>query len=436
MAREGLKKQAMAVAVSSALVRALGFALRLLLAALLGAQALGVSELAASVYMLALTPVVAGLPAAVSRLTATERGEAEGVAIFCARRLALQTGLILMPLFMLFSPLIARALGDTRTLGALLLFSPCIPILALSCALDGYLFGVGDVHPPARSDLIEQALRIFVCAGLLALMPAAPTAWRAAVPALAMTLGEGAGLVYLIAKTKAPRLLYPRWRVQLTRRALIRLSFPLTLSRFLSSGLKTVSSLLIPWRLAASGLSYREGVVQLGVFSGMALPVLMLPALFSGALGTVGTPAIARLEKEKVPAFTRRLLAPAFALGAAGAAAAFVLAPVLGEKLFKQPALTPLLRALCPLCLTGSIQSVLSGIYNGLGLQKKALLCTVGGAAATLLGTYLMTAEPSLRLMGAGLSMLAGQALNIVLSLALLPHWSRSSTHVSPSVEK
>lgn len=434
--REGLKKQALTVAASGGLVRALGFALRLLLASLLSAGALGVSELAASVYMLALTPVVAGFPAAVSRMTALEKGDETGGALQCARSLALKVSLPLFAAFVLCSPLIARTLGDERTLYALLTFSPCIPILALSCATDGYLFGVGDVHPPARSDLLEQAVRIGVCALVLGLTPAAPLAFRAAVPALAMTVGEGAGLIYLMAKTKTPRIKMPRRRRRLVNRELLFLSVPLTLSRLVSGALRTAGSLLIPLRLEASGLSYPEGVTSLGLFSGMGLPLLMLPAMFSGAIGTVGTPAIARLRKEDAPGFIRRLLYPACALGALSALLLYFAAPFISRKLFRQPALTALYRALCPLCLTGSVQAVIAGIFSGLGLQKKAFFCNTLGAALTLALTYALTARPALRLMGAGLSMIAGQALTIALSLVLIVYSMRSSSQVAPSVEK
>ena len=67
-------KQALILTLGNGLTRGLGFVLRLLLARRMGAQALGVMEMANSVGMLALTPVTAGIPSAVSRLTAKEGG--------------------------------------------------------------------------------------------------------------------------------------------------------------------------------------------------------------------------------------------------------------------------------------------------------------------------------------------------------------------------
>lgn len=65
-----LKKQAAVLSLANGYTRALGFLLRLILARMMDAQALGLMEMASSVSMLALTPVTAGTPMAMSRLTA------------------------------------------------------------------------------------------------------------------------------------------------------------------------------------------------------------------------------------------------------------------------------------------------------------------------------------------------------------------------------
>lgn len=420
MAKRSLKRQAMTLAAANAVVRGLGFALRLLLARLLSAEALGVSELASSVSFFALTPVVAGLPAAVSRMTATEKAGERGLYLTAGQGLALRLSMVVAPLFLLLSPLIARMLGDTRTQLSLMCFSPLIPILGLSCALDGALLGRGEVRPSAYSDLLEQALRIALCVLLSLLLKDAPTACRAALPVLSMALGEGAALLYLRKKAGISASL-PAQRTRQARRTLFRLSAPLTFSRLLSSGIKTANGMMIPNRLILSGLTKGQSMAQFGMYAGMALPVLFLPAMLAGALGVVSTPAIARLEKKAVPACVRRMLAPACLLGAAGALAVYISAPFVALRVFSQPALRPLLRALCPMCLLSCVQSVLTGVYNGLGKQKTQLCCTLLSAPVTLLLVYCWAARPELRLLGAGLASMTGQALSVLLSLALLP---------------
>ena len=65
--RATLRRQAMTLTLANGYTRGIGFAMRLILARLMGAEAMGVMELSHSVIMLAITPVTSGIPAAMSR---------------------------------------------------------------------------------------------------------------------------------------------------------------------------------------------------------------------------------------------------------------------------------------------------------------------------------------------------------------------------------
>ena len=136
MKRGSLKGQALVLAGSNAVVRALGFLLHVVLSRLLGPQALGVMELAHNVHMLSIVPVTAGLPLAVSRLTAQRE---DAAALRAGRSLVLRAGAVLLPLWALTAPLTAQLLGDRRTLPPLLAFTPCILVLGLSAVYNGVI---------------------------------------------------------------------------------------------------------------------------------------------------------------------------------------------------------------------------------------------------------------------------------------------------------
>ena len=118
-------------------VRVIGFAMRIWLSRELGPQAMGLVELAQSAQMLLVTPVVSGLPAAVTRMCAKAEPARQRRIVGCGMALALLTGLPLMhAAFWLREPL-ALWLGDLRTMPALLVYLPGIPILGVSCVLNG-----------------------------------------------------------------------------------------------------------------------------------------------------------------------------------------------------------------------------------------------------------------------------------------------------------
>ena len=62
MKKRSLKREALITAGSGVVMRALGFVMRMWVSRILGAEALGVMELASGAHMFVLTPAAAGLP--------------------------------------------------------------------------------------------------------------------------------------------------------------------------------------------------------------------------------------------------------------------------------------------------------------------------------------------------------------------------------------
>ena len=124
-----VKKQTLLVTGLNGMIRVMGFFLRILMSRMLGAEMMGIAELASGVHMMAITPLTSGLPMAISRLTAKasdhQQTEPLQTGLWLVRRVALW----LIPLFLLLSPLIARWTGDIRVLPSLWFTAPCILIL-------------------------------------------------------------------------------------------------------------------------------------------------------------------------------------------------------------------------------------------------------------------------------------------------------------------
>ena len=422
MRKQTLKRQAVLTAGNNAAVRALGFFMRLWVSRALGAEAVGIMELASGAHMLALTPAAAGLPAAVSRLTAREKDPLRQRQILRAgRQTALGMGGALTALFFLLSPGIASLLGDERTLPSLILFSPCVLLVGVSSVYDGFCFGVGSALPPAVSELTEQAVRLGVTMGLLRLLPGLTPAYRAALPAFATTLGEAAGgIVILLMVGKSPAC-REKEALGPLRARLRRMALPIMITRLSHTGLRALCGVIIPLRLVASGLEHSEAMSRLGMLNGMVMPLMMLPGMLSGALATVGTPAAARCADRRARGrLALRLILPALAAGAACGGAVYLLAPFLAMKLYRLPELSPLLRAMCPMAVLLPVQQVISGLMTGLGMQKKALNAALLGAGVNLLCTWLWAAQPQMRIFGAGYAALAGHGLTMLLCFAYL----------------
>ncbi len=433
MEKRSLKKETLITAFSGGMVRALGFVLRMWLSRLLGAEALGVMELASGAHMLALTPAAAGLPGAVSRLTAKAETEAEKrKVLYAGRQMALWLGAAVTPIYLVLSPFIAGWLGDGRTLPSLLLFSPCVLLVGVASVYDGYFFGRGRALPPAVSEGTEQIVRLLAVGAMAGLAGKMTAAYRAAMPALATSLGESAGLAAVL--LMAGRI--PSFRrdadIRPLRRQILRLSLPLMLNRLCHTGLRTLTNVILPLRLSAGGLSHQEALARLGMLSGMVMPMMMLPGLFAGAVALVGGPAMARCCGRKAERrLAGRMIAAALAAGLAGAGLVYLAAPVLANRLYRLPELTALFRAACPMAVLLPAQQAVSGIMTGLGLQKKTLAASLLGAGVTVLCTWQWSARPDTGIYGAAYASMAGHGLSLACMLISL--LLRQKTGHSPS---
>ena len=406
-----LKKQALALTAANAYTRALGLGLRLVIARLMGAEALGVMELSGSAAMLAITPVTAGVPTAMSRMAA--RPDADAAMVLRAGvRLALRLSLVLLPVLLVLSPLLAWLLGDMRTLMPILTSLPQVVLLGQCAAHSGWFFGRGDALTPSICECAEQTVRCLLVCVLLMLLGGHNAGLTASLPGLAES---AAGVVVLLLFRRRAPLRHSAVDPSLTRE-IIHLAAPITLSRLCQTALRSLNAVVLPACLRRSGLGASAAVSQYGLLTGMVGPLLMLPGIVTGALGTVAIPAIARQERQprQLVHTARRLMLCAAGVGAAASSLCFLGAGFIGHRLYQEPAMIPLLRLMSPAALLSSMSQIQYAFISGLGLQRRALTASVASTAATLVITALLSPHPQIRIFGAAIANLISAGLRLV----------------------
>lgn len=407
-----LKKQALILTLANAYTRALGFALRLITARLMGAQALGVMELASSAVMLAITPVTAGVPTAMSRLSAHPDRDA-GAVLQSGLSLVTRLTLLLTPAMLLLSPGIAWLLGDLRTLPSLLFSLPLIGLLGLCAVYSGWFYGRDNARIPALNECAEQTVRCVLAILLLRLLAGRSAALTASLPLLAEV---AAGLAVWGLYRRQCRSL-PRHRPDpALRREIIALTAPTTGARLCQTALRMFNAVLLPVCLRRSGLSAEAATAQFGLLNGMAMPLLMLPGIATGAICMLATPAVSRQEHHpaRLRQTVRQLLGASGGIGLAASIALWAGADFISTHLYSEPALAPLLRLMAPMSLLCSVAQVQFGMISGLGQQNKALTGTLAASFLTLGVTALLCPMPAFRLYGAAIASLAGTLLRVV----------------------
>lgn len=424
-----LLARAARLCAGNAAVRALGFGMRIWLARAVSERALGIYEMSAQVSMLLLSPLVSGLPQAASRLAALElsRGDAAG-AERLGRAARIMAGLgagALSAACLPLVPVIARRMGDMGLMGALALALPSALPLALSAVWYGAMYARGSTLP-AVMQLAEQSVRlIFAVAALRAL-----GGRGAALDASLLAAAQTAGAVVALAMTRGA---WPGARAARPKRAdfarVWSVAWPISLGRMGAAGLRSVNQLMLPGRLAAAGLSGAEALGEYGVMSGMALPMVFLPFMFTGPLGLIAMPRVAAASSRAQAArICRRALALAACAGAAAGAALWLAGPLAGRSVFGSARAGDMMRFLAPLALMGCLVQTLSALLQGLRLERAAMRASLASALATTALTWLLCARPELGIRGLGLAMMCGHAVQLAAQCALLARGLRRGT--------
>lgn len=423
-----VKKQTLLVTALNGMIRAMGFLLRILMSRMLGAEMMGIAELASGVHMLAITPLTSGLPMAISRLTAKANEKERTGPVTAGLLLVRQVAVFLIPAFLLFSPLIAGWTGDKRVLPSLWFTTPCILILGYSGVYNGFCYGIKRSYLPAVSELTEQTLRVLFTLCLLPVLHHLTPPWLAAVPVASTMVAEIAGLVLVMVILRIPlegSKDSSKWKSEI-----LHLAVPSTVTRFIHTLLRSVTSIIIPLRLMASGLPSSEATARLGMLNGMVLPVMMTSCIFTGALGMVMAPRLA--ESDENARSCKQMLFVLFAAGLIVSVlctvALALLAPLFAIFIYRLPELTALFRAATPLCFLCAFENLTGGAVTALGLQKRSMYGALPSSLAALMLTWLLTAQPVIRLHGVIIGLAAGHICCILWNGWILFGWWKNHT--------
>ncbi|MCI6377322.1 MAG: oligosaccharide flippase family protein [Clostridiales bacterium] len=423
MKATGAKKQTLFLTGINATVRALGLLLRVILSRFLGAEIMGISELAQSVHMLVITPLTSGMPMAISRMTARAKEADKQKPLLAGIWLVRVASAILIPALLLLSPLLARWMGDVRVLPSMWFSAPCILILGYSAAFNGYCYGMEWSKIPALSELIEQVSRLGFTLMLLTVLERLTAPWLAAMPVAATMVAELIGLAFVLNVVRIP--LYDTSGAARWRSPIFRLAAPATVTRLVQTLLRSLTAILIPLKLQQSGLSAAESTARLGMFNGMVMPIIMLPCVFTSALSMVAMPRIAKAEE--APRELKRLLMLCFAscipIGLMCAGAVYASAPLLANRVYRLAELTELFRFSAPLTLLLALAHLTGGITASLGQQKRSMYGALAVSLLTLALTCWLTPLPGLRLHGVIIAQAAGEALHVMWNTGVLFLW-------------
>jgi stage V sporulation protein B len=200
---------------------------------------------------------------------------------------------------------------------------------------------------------------------------------------------------------------------------MVKIAVPVALANFLTNLIGSLNAIIIPGRLIASGIDSSEALSAFGIAFGMTMPLLALPLVFSGSIGTVMLPRLAESAAMRdMAAIRRRLKTALLAAAVSVTLCAAILIPygaAIARALFRNPDagqyMVPLVAATVFLCF----ETLLGTFLNALGKQRNTAANFIFAGLVQLLLTWWGVGLPELRLGGFVLAYIAGGALGTAL---------------------
>ncbi len=400
--------------------RSLGFLYRILLSRLIGAEGLGLYQVALSLFSLFLTLGTGGIPITVSRMISkskaenNRRGESRSVGAGVAACLLLTLPVCL--LLWVFGGRMHFLFADGRTFSVfrILLLGLCFS--SVYAVIRGSWWGNKEFLAPSIVEIAEEAVMVIVGIALLQTVPspligAKKAAWAVV---LSYLFSFSFSLVWFF--VRGGKISAPKTHLK----PLFTASMPITAVRASGSLVNSAVAVLLPLMLIKAGFAESEALKIFGVVSGMVLPVLFVPSTIIGSIALVLVPELSedfyRKNYQRLYANLARGLKFSFLISCALLPFFFTLGEDLGALAFSNPTAGRMIKHGCFILIPMSLTMISNAMLNSMGFEKQTFFFYFIGAAALLVCVLFLPGVCGgyAYLIGLGLSFTATALCNLV----------------------
>ncbi|WP_027628499.1 stage V sporulation protein B [Ruminiclostridium cellobioparum] len=386
--------------------RIIGFIYRIYLSNLIGAEGIGLYQLIVPVYSLIILTLTSGVSIAVSKMIAEQAAQGNFINIKRISKVGLAgvlagSSILSVLLYFNIDFIVNFILKDARTYTSVLLMIPCIPLIAAASAYKGYFYGIQEVTPTAISQIVEQVVKIAIIMALAARFLEEGLEYACALATVGMAVGEMSNLFLLAVYYRFKKYphITPKSRQGIIRKrklvaSILACAAPISFNRFIISMMAAAEVILIPQRLLAGGLNQVQSMEAYGKLTGMALPLIMFPALVTTSLATTLVPAIS--EAISLNNYGRanyrisKSIQITMVLGFVFMALFACYPDKIANMIYPGQNVGYTLFMLSFTCIFIYLSQILTGIMNGLGKQGLYLINSIVGSAIRILCVYFL----------------------------------------------
>ena len=373
-----LKKSTLMIMVFSIATRLISFFFKIYLSRRVGAEVLGLFQMAASVFALFCTIAGSGIPLMLSRKTAElsavkgREKDLDGV-MSGAIALSLSVTLLLILCALLFRDKLTFIFSDGRCVQLFYILLPALFSTVMYQLLRGYFMGKARYFDYGITELLEEVIKIVACLTFLSNIFIALSDSVALTIAFTVTDYIVMAILLILYFAKGGRLSAPKGTKEL-----LRSSLPVTGMRIAAGAITSFIAIFLPAALVRNGMTSGEAAAEYGRAVGMAFSLLFAPLSLTGALSVVILPQAASLaatgQMKELRLRVNESIQIVLLISVFFYSLFFVLGEAFGEMLFKDAQAGRFVMISSGMVIPAALSGLLNTTLNSLGEERKVFL--------------------------------------------------------------
>ena len=413
----------------------------LLLSRVLGGEGIGLYQMGFPIYLMAITLSSAGIPVAISIITAEKLAQKDFLGakrVFnVSLRLLFVTGLVFASaLFFGAHWLIDNHwIRDSRAYYSIIALAPAVFFVTFLASFRGYLQGWQIMTPTAASEIVEQLMRVVTMIVFANMFMPHGLAYAAGGASMGAGVGAFCALLVLMwfygrlkqklkADLQQQNPLATRESARAIISRLLRLALPVSMSSLMLPVVANLDLLIVPQRLEAAGFHISQATEFFGYLTGMAVPLINLATIFTAAMTISLVPAISESRALNdvfgIRAKTRTAFRVALIITCPCFVGMYFLAEKIAALIYNAPGAADAIQTMSVGILLLGLHQISTGILQGLGRTSIPVINMILAAAVKVFLSWTLTAIPTLGIKGAAMATVVDFGLAAVLNMIFI----------------
>ena len=434
-------KGTLILTVSSIVVKVIGSLNWIILSRVLVGEGIGLYQMGFPIYLLAITLSSAGIPVAISIITAEKLAQKDFLGakrVFnVSLRLLFVTGLVFASaLFFGAHWLIDNHwIRDSRAYYSIIALAPAVFFVTFLASFRGYLQGWQIMTPTAASEIVEQLMRVVTMIVFANMFMPHGLAYAAGGASMGAGVGAFCALLVLMwfygrlkqklkADLQQQNPLATRESARAIISRLLRLALPVSMSSLMLPVVANLDLLIVPQRLEAAGFHISQATEFFGYLTGMAVPLINLATIFTAAMTISLVPAISESRALNdvfgIRAKTRTAFRVALIITCPCFVGMYFLAEKIAALIYNAPGAADAIQTMSVGILLLGLHQISTGILQGLGRTSIPVINMILAAAVKVFLSWTLTAIPTLGIKGAAMATVVDFGLAAVLNMIFI----------------